>query len=274
MFEGRSETMVLFALSLIGYFVAALANHLGMVTKKKPIASLGLGLTILAAVLHVGIVVQRWVVSGQPPMVQLYELILVYSWLIVVVAVVVSVRFSVVWLRSVAAAIGALSLASTSFPGIDDAVKPLVPALQSNWLTVHVATSFISYAGFTVAFILGVAFLAKQARKSAPNSSGELADQYESLVYKCIMFSFPLLTVAIVTGAVWAKTAWARYWSWDPKEVWSLVTWLIYAIYLHLRVRPGWRGKRAIFLNMAGFAAMLFTWFGVNYLLAGLHSYK
>ncbi len=264
--------MVLFALSLIAYFVAALLNHLGMVTKKKLVALLGLGLTILAAVLHVGLVVQRWVVSGQPPMVQLYELILVYSWLIVVVALVVSVRFSVVWLRSLAAAIGALSLASTSF--IEDAVKPLVPALQSNWLTVHVATSFVSYAGFTVAFILGIAFLAKQARKSAPNRPGELADQYESLVYKCILFGFPLLTVAIVSCAVWAKRAWGTYWSWDPKEVWSLITWLIYAIYLHLRTRPGWRGKRAIFLNMAGFAAMLFTWFGVNYLLSGLHSYK
>ena len=264
--------MVLFALSLIVYFVAALVSHFGMVTKKKLAASLGLGLTILAAVLHVGLIVQRWVVAGQPPMVQLYELILGYSWLIVVVSLVVSVRSSVVWLRSLAAAIGALSLASTSF--MEDAVKPLVPALQSNWLTIHVATSFVAYAGLTVAFILGVAFLAKQARKEESGRPKKLAEQYEPLVYKCILFSFPLLTVAIVTGAVWAKRAWGTYWSWDPKEVWSLITWLIYAIYLHLRLRPGWRGKRAIFLNMAGFAAMLFTWFGVNYLLSGLHSYK
>ncbi len=264
--------MIMFTSSLVVYFVAALVSHFGVVTKKDRAASLGLGLAILAAVLHLAVIVQRWVVSGQPPMVQLYDLILMYSWLIVVVALVLSVRFSVTWLRSLGAAVGALALAGTSF--IDSNVKPLVPALQSNWLTVHVITSFVSYAGLTVSFTLAGAFLAKQARQGASDSSRETAERYESLVYKCVLFSFPLLTVAIVTGAVWAKSAWGTYWSWDPKEVWSLITWLIYAIYLHVRLRPNWRGKRAIILNMVGFAAMLFTWFGVNYLISGLHSYK
>jgi len=264
--------MILFASSLVVYFVSALVSHFSVVTRKDRSALLGLGLTILAAVLHIGVIVERWVVAGHPPMVHLYELVLMYSWLIVVVSLVLSLRFSIMWLRSLAAAIGALALASASF--MDDTVKPLVPALQSNWLTIHVATSFVSYAGLTVSFILAVAFLAKQARKEASDRPDELADRYESLVYKCVLFSFPVLTVGIVTGSVWAKRAWGAYWSWDPKEVWSLVTWLIYAIYLHLRLRPNWRGKRAITLNMVGFAAVLFTWFGVNYLLSGLHSYK
>lgn len=264
--------MALFASTLVVYFVSALVSHFGVVTRKDRAASLGLALTVLGAVLHAAVIIQRWVVSGQPPMVQLYDLTLMYSWLIIVVALVLSVRFSVMWLRSVTAAIGALALAGMSF--MDASVKPLVPALQSNWLTIHVATSFVSYAGLTVSFILAVAFLVGQARKSAPDPSGKLTEQYESLVYKCVLFGFPLLTVAIVTGAVWAKSAWGTYWSWDPKEVWSLITWLIYAIYLHVRLRPKWRGKRAIILNMVGFAAMLFTWFGVNYLLSGLHSYK
>jgi len=264
--------MLLFAATLVAYFAAALICHLGTVTKKKPVAVWGYRLLIAAVVLHGCVVLKRWIAAGQPPMVYLYDLMLVYGWLVVAVSLAVSTRFLVQWLRPISAAIGALCMASTSF--MDDSIRPLVPALQSNWLTIHVASSFISYAGFTVSFVLGLAFVLKQLRSRDTSGSDALAKRYEDLMYRCVLFSFPILTIGIVTGSIWAKSAWGRYWGWDPKEVWSLITWLIYAIYLHLRRRPLWRGKPAVILNILGFTSVLFTWFGVNYLLYGLHNYK
>jgi cytochrome c-type biogenesis protein CcsB len=95
----------------------------------------------------------------------------------------------------------------------------------------------------------------------------------DAIAYKTIGFGFLFLTLGIISGAVWANSAWGTYWSWDPKETWSLITWFIYAIYLHIRFRKGWRGKKAAWVSVIGFVAMLFTYFGVNYLLSGLHSY-
>jgi len=259
-------------LSLVTYFMAALVGHFGMVTNKKAVSATGFILVIAGAVLHGAVMASRWIESGHAPMVQLYELAVLYSWLIVVVALLVSVRFSVEWLWPLTAAIGVLCLASTSF--MDNGVRPLIPALQSNWLTVHVVTCFISYAAFAVAFLFGLAYMVVALRRRSSGTGDETTKRYELLTYKCVLFGFPLLTIGIVTGSVWAKSAWSAYWSWDPKEVWSLVTWLVYAIYLHLRRRTGWHGQRAVVLNMLGFAAVLFTWFGVNYILSGLHSYK
>jgi cytochrome c-type biogenesis protein CcsB len=98
-------------------------------------------------------------------------------------------------------------------------------------------------------------------------------DSLDELVYKTIVVGFPLLTIGIVTGAAWANYAWGSYWSWDPKETWSLITWFVYAIFLHARTTRDWRGKRTAILSIIGFVAVVFTYFGVNYLLSGLHSY-
>ena len=158
--------------------------------------------------------------------------------------------------------IGLFSLGYASL--LDKEIVPLLPALRSNWLAIHVLTCFIAYASLTVAFVSSVIFLCKQ------KSAGKGAD---SISYKMIAFGFLFLTFGIISGSVWANSAWGSYWSWDPKETWSLITWFIYAIYLHTRLRRGWVGKRAAWVCIAGFLAMFFTYFGVNFLLTGLHSY-
>jgi cytochrome c-type biogenesis protein CcsB len=153
----------------------------------------------------------------------------------------------------------------------------LIPALKSNWLIAHVITCFLGYAAFAVAFGVSIMYLIKSKAKPASKkgvavhipSSGLL----DELTHQLVMFGFLFLTIGIITGAVWAKQAWTRYWSWDPKETWSLITWLIYAALLHFRMMRGWRGKRIAVISIVGFAAVLFTYFGVNFLLAGLHSY-
>jgi cytochrome c-type biogenesis protein CcsB len=154
-------------------------------------------------------------------------------------------------------------------------IEPLIPALQSNWLTSHVLTCFMGYAAFTVAFALGVMYFVKKAAGLKPGVFIRLLPsefQIDELMYSCAALGFIFLTLGIVTGSVWAHYAWGSYWSWDPKETWSLITWLIYAVMLHTRLVRGWRGRRMAVMSMVGFGCMLFTYLGVN-LLPSLHSY-
>ncbi|MBU0697890.1 MAG: c-type cytochrome biogenesis protein CcsB, partial [Proteobacteria bacterium] len=158
---------------------------------------------------------------------------------------------------------------------INDRIQPLLPALKSNWLIAHVISCFVGYAAFAVAFGISWMYLFKQRD---PEGKSHLLVLFpgttilEELNHQLIMFGFLFLTIGIITGAVWANSAWGRYWGWDPKETWSLITWFIYATLLHARMMRGWRGRRIAYLSIVGFAAVLFTYFGVN-LLPGLHSY-
>jgi len=160
----------------------------------------------------------------------------------------------------------------------DSSIQPLVPALQSYWLHAHVITCFIGYAAFAVSAGVAVMYLLK-VRQELSNVPGAVLARLPSsrvlddLVYRAIIWGFPFLTAGIITGAAWANYAWGTYWSWDPKETWSLIVWLVYAIYLHARITRGWHGKRAAILSIVGFVATLFCYLGVNLLLSGLHSY-
>ena len=138
---------------------------------------------------------------------------------------------------------------------------------------------FFSYASFALSCAVSIIYLIKLKRKEKGEKEGALTslfpslDSLDELAYKTIVVGFPLLTIGIVTGAAWANYAWGSYWSWDPKETWSLITWFVYAIFLHARVTRDWRGRRTAILSILGFVAVVFTYFGVNYLLSGLHSY-
>ena len=145
-------------------------------------------------------------------------------------------------------------------------IQPPIPALQSYWLVLHVVFSFIGEAFFLVSFVAAIAVLV--------SGSEERRAEMDHLVAASIGIGYPVFTAgALVFGAIWAETAWGAWWSWDPKETWALVTWLIYTAYLHSRLVKRLRGRVSAALAIAGFAATIFTFFGVNYLLAGLHSY-
>ena len=160
---------------------------------------------------------------------------------------------------------------------IDLTIEPVMPALRSYWLAVHVSAAVISYGAFAVSFAVSIAYLLKD--KNGDKADSRLAQSLPSLkvldeiTYKLIFIGLPFLTIMLVTGAVWAEYAWGAFWSWDPKETWALITWLVYAIYLHTRFMKGFKGKRAAWLSVLGFAAVIFTFFGVSYLLPGMHSY-
>lgn len=203
----------------------------------------------------------RWQVAGRPPLSNMFESLIVFSWAIGLTGVFIDLKYKLKNVNALVSLMALLSLGAASL--LDKEIVPLLPALKSNWLTFHVLTCFVGYASLTVGFATSLILLFSK-------KSGE---QLDLITHKVIAFGFLFLTLGIISGAVWANSAWGTYWSWDPKETWSLITWIIYAIYLHMRLRLGWRGKKAAWLSVAGFLAMLFTYFGVNYLLSGLHSY-
>jgi cytochrome c-type biogenesis protein CcsB len=146
-----------------------------------------------------------------------------------------------------------------------------MPALRSNWLTFHVFTAFLGYGGFAVAALTGAGYLI--ASRNGSKAQTDITEALDAATAKTISFGFLFLTVGIISGAVWANSAWGTYWSWDPKETWSLITWFIYAVFLHCRFMRGWKGKRAAWISIIGFASVIFTYYGVNFLLSGYHSY-
>ena len=160
----------------------------------------------------------------------------------------------------------ALGLWMTSFSLEDTA---LAPALRSYWLDFHVSTAIISYTTFLFSFFFSVMLLMGGKKKYKNLPTTEVLNEW---AYRACVIGLALLTIVIITGAVWAEYAWGSFWSWDPKETWALITWLIYAVYLHLRLR-GWSEKKVAWVNVVGLVAVIFTLFGVSYLLPGLHSY-
>jgi cytochrome c-type biogenesis protein CcsB len=169
-----------------------------------------------------------------------------------------------------------LLMAFSSLPSTSKEIVPLIPALQSQWLVWHVVLSFIGEAAFAVSFGAGLMYLILESSKkgSFPSRTFPDLETLDALIYRAIAVGFPIFTLgALIFGAVWAKYAWGNYWSWDPKETWALITWIVYALFLHVRIVRGWRGRATALLGVIGFLFTLFTLFGVNYLLSGLHSY-
>jgi len=226
-------------------------------------------------------VIMRWVESyrlgvGHAPLSNLYESLVFFSMTIIIVYLVIEMKYKNRIIGAFTTPIAFLAMAYASMsPNISDRIQPLLPALKSNWLIAHVITCFVGYAAFAIAFGISCMYLFKQ--RDTGGKSSLLAHfpnikVLEELNHQMIMFGFLFLTTGIITGAVWANSAWGRYWGWDPKETWSLITWFIYATLLHARMMKGWGGKRIAYLSIIGFVAVLFTYFGVNY-LPGLHSY-
>lgn len=226
-------------------------------------------------------IIMRWVESyrlgiGHAPLSNMYESLVFFAWTIVIIYLVLERRYKNAIMGAFATPIAFLAMAYASLsPNVSDRIQPLLPALKSNWLIAHVITCFFGYAAFAIAFSLSLMYLIKQS--DAEGKSKLLAHFPKSSVldelnHQMVTFGFLFLSIGIITGAVWANSSWGTYWSWDPKETWSLITWFVYATLLHARMMRGWHGKRIAYISIVGFIAVIFTYFGVNY-LPGLHSY-
>lgn len=251
------------------------------VFKKQGGAKIASWIAIVGLVANTTGIAMRWAESykmgiGHAPLSNMYESLIFFSWMIILIYLIIERRYQYYIIGAFSTPTAFLAMAYASlFGNISDRIQPLVPALKSNWLIVHVITCFIGYAAFAIALGTSVMYL---IGKGADDETKGWTNHFprpsvlDELTYQMVIFGFLFLSVGIITGAVWANSAWGSYWTWDPKETWSLITWFIYATLIHARLMHGWRGKRLAFISIVGFCAVLFTYFGVNY-LPGLHSY-
>jgi len=272
-------TTFLFLTSTILFFVFLASRNNAIGVGASLAAFVGWGVETVAIIL-------RWKESydmghGHAPLSNLYESVVFFAWTIILIYGIIELKYKY---RVIGAFVLPFALMGMAWAqlGLNSGIEPLVPALQSNWLLYHVITCFLGYAAFAVACGISIMYLIKAKAEGDTASSVQAGSAIgvfpairilDDLNYKAIMIGFPLLTLGIVTGAAWANYAWGTYWSWDPKETWSLIVWFVYAAFLHARITRGWVGKRAAWLSIIGFAATIFCYLGVNLFLSGLHSY-
>lgn len=357
------DSSVFFGFSTVAYFLSMMAYIAYLVSRNQFI---GIGATAVTvagfASQTIGFVKRFFEFKdlGQMgwlravPLTNLYESLVFFIWCLILTYLIIEFRYKNRSFGAFVTPIAGLTLAFIDLSGMSKSIQPLVPALQSNWLLVHVMMSFISYALFAVSFSTGlmylivrtekrnepayvfwtvmlgvfvsllaamgldfltfkVAYMGKQElmrsyllKASFRSESGAVAavsfaaaaaltfciwrfggvlrkvitgfsisqEMLDDITYKSIAVGFPIFTLGgLIFGAIWADQAWGKYWTWDPKETWSLITWFFYAFYLHARLMRGWKGRKIAIVAVLGFIAVIFTYLGVNLLLSGLHSY-
>jgi len=276
---------LLFNVTTFTYLVSMLLFFAFMASRTKVLGTAGIYAAYFGFLAQTAAIGLRWKESydmgvGHAPLSNLYESVVFFSWTIVMIFALLDLKYRY---RVIGAFVMPFALLGMSWAqlGLHSGIEPLVPALQSNWLTYHVITCFLGYAAFAVACGVSIMYLIKANHDESGQTAGESSVMgmfppirvLDDLNYRAIMIGFPLLTLGIITGAAWANYAWGTYWSWDPKETWSLIVWFVYAAFLHARFTRGWVGKRAAWLSIIGFAATIFCYLGVNLFLSGLHSY-
>lgn len=275
----------LFNITTIADLISMLLFFAFLASRSKALGFTGITVAYAGFLAETVAIALRWKESydmgvGHAPLSNLYESVVFFSWTIVLIFLLLDLKYRYRVIGAFVMPFALLGMAWAQL-GMNTGIEPLVPALQSNWLLYNVVTCFLGYAAFAVACGISIMYLIKaNLTESSPASrDGRIADIFppirvlDDLNYRAIMVGFPLLTLGIITGAAWANYAWGTYWSWDPKETWSLIVWFVYAAFLHARITKGWVGKRAAWLSVVGFAATIFCYLGVNLFLSGLHSY-
>lgn len=236
-------------------------------------------LVIMSNLLFAATLLFRWFSFSYFPLSNLYESLIFLSWGLSSVHLLIEARTKSRLLGSIAIPIFFLisGFSTLTLPIEMQKASPLVPSLQSNWLMMHVSMMMVSYSTLLIGSLLSIFYLALRISsfQSSPSNKKRsyLFETIDVWSYRIIGLGFPFLTIGIVSGAVWANEAWGSYWSWDPKETWALITWMIFAIYLHSRLLKGWQGTKAATLGSCGFFVIWICYLGVNFLGKGLHTY-
>ncbi len=282
------DSGTLFNVTTIAYFAAMVLFFAYIASKSNTVAFVATLTAFVGFLINTAALGMRWYESyqilgqdGRAPLTNLYESVVFFAWTIVLIYLLIDLKYKQ---RAVGAFVMPFALFSMlgAQMWLNAGIDPLVPALQSNWLTYHVITCFLGYAAFAVACGVSIMYLLKIGKEEKYQGDEPMAGilglfpscrVLDDMNYRAIMIGFPLLTLGIVTGAAWANYAWGTYWSWDPKETWSLIVWFLYAAFIHARFTRGWAGRRTAWLSIFGFAATIFCYMGVNLVLSGLHSY-
>ena len=263
----------LFTAVMLLYFAAMVCYFAFIAVKKDGVAKAAVILQAVGLALHTVALICRGVGAGRLPLTNQYEFATSFAWGLSLVSLIFVARFKFPVLGAFAAPVTFLVIGYAAMQSKE--VRELMPALRSNWLGFHVSTAIIAYGAFGVSFVLGIIFLLRDRMRASGFLDEHIPDRekLDMIAYRSVSLGLLFLSFTIITGAIWAERAWGSYWSWDPKETWSLVTWIVYAAYLHLRIRRGWQGRAAAIFAVAGFVCVMFTYVGVNTFLPGIHSY-
>ena len=264
---------VLFTIVMLLYFSAMILYFVFIAARKETLSRIAVIVQAAGFLLHTAALVCRGIGAGRLPLTNQYEFATSFAWGLCLVSLIFVIRFRFPVLGAFASPVMFLVIGYAAMQSRE--VHELMPALRSNWLGFHVSTAIIAYGSFGVSFVLAVIFLLRDRMTEGGFLDQHIPDRemLDIISYRSISLGLLFLTFTILTGAIWAERAWGSYWSWDPKETWSLITWIIYAIYLHLRIRRVYEGRAAAVFAAAGFVCVLFTYIGVNTFLPGVHSY-
>lgn len=288
-------------------FLSMISYITNLIFPKIQFASLFGKITSILANFGIFIILAgRWIFNGYFPLSNLYESLLFLSWTLLFIQVLIENKTRSKLLGPIIVPVVLLiyGFGSLTLPLEMQKASPLVPALQSNWLMMHVSLMMLSYATLITGSLLSILFLMLSIKqtdtvskkqnlqlnypnlavregilslnsttKTSSIFATKLLENMDNISYRIISLGFPFLTIGIIAGAVWANEAWGSYWSWDPKETWALITWLVFAAYLHARIIKGWEGKKPAILASVGFFVVWICYLGVNFLGQGLHSY-
>ncbi len=260
-------TVALYLISMILYFIF-------FTMKKEKIGRYASYVIRTALVFHTIALIARGIGAGRVPLTNQYEFATSFAWGIALCFIYFEYKFDFKAMGTFVAPIVFIIIGYAAMQ--NKGVRPLMPALQSNWLTIHVSTAVISYGAFGVACGVSGMYLLRERFKEDEFFIKHIPslEKLDLISYRAISLGYLFLTLVMVTGAIWAESAWGRYWAWDPKETWSFITWIIYSVYLHARIARGWKGKKAALFSVIGFICVLFTYIGVNTLLPSIHSYR
>jgi cytochrome c-type biogenesis protein CcsB len=275
------DSSQLLGITTFAYLFSAAAYIALLMFRVPRLGLLATTATAVALAVNTAGIGLRWLEShqmgiGYAPLSNMYESLVFFAWSIAVVYLWLEFTYKNRFLGAFAMPFAAIAMGLAEMKNPE--IRPLIPALQSNWLIAHVVTCFIGYAAFAVACGFGLLYLLKNS-SGMNRAAKRFLEQFPSMkiidaiLHKILLFGFLWLTAGIITGAIWANSAWGTYWSWDPKETWSIITWFIYAAALHFRFTKGWGGQKIAWFSIIGFASVMFTYYGVNFLLSGLHSY-
>jgi cytochrome c-type biogenesis protein CcsB len=269
--------VLLFKATLLVYFIATLLYLIGVIIRREQLGQYAKWTLVAGFAIHCTALGSRWAATGFPPAASLYEALSFFSWALVGTYLLFDLRYRIAALGAFVCPLALVMMIGGS--AASKKVTPVNPILDSWWFPVHVTLAFLGYAVFAVAAMAGVMYLLQERRVKAKKFSGLFfrlpsLDILDSINYKCLSFGFPLMTMGIISGAIWANSAWGGYWRWEPKETGALVTWFLYAALLHGRLTVGWRGRRAAIFAILGFVCLLFTFLGVNLLSAGQHTFR
>ncbi len=263
--------------SVFLYVISSLFYFLALWSRKNSLSRVGTAVLGTGFLLHTAGLVWRSADLSSLPITSIHGALSFFAWCVIAVYIVVQGRHQLGGMGIVVAPIASiLSVLATACEGPD---LPVKSALRGYWLVVHGVLSFGGEAVLALAFAAGLMYLLQEGRikkkrlGQLPRGLPSL-EALDEMNYRCLGLGFPLLTGGIITGSLWASDIWGSYWSWDPKETWSLVTWFIYAALLHQRLNVGWRGKRAAIMAIVGFVFVVVTFVGINVISPGLHSFR